>query len=118
MSDIGKRIKERRLELHMSVDELAEKLGKNRATVYRYESNEIENMPLEIIKPLAKALHVTPQYLMGWDDAIEHIAYINPEVEELAQIMMKSPDLKTLMDAAKDLEREDIQAIMRLIQKK
>lgn len=48
----------------MTVDELAEKLGKNRATIYRYEGNEIENMPVSILEPLAKALHVTPAYLV------------------------------------------------------
>lgn len=39
---IGERIRQRRKEIGLSVDELAEILGKNRATVYRYESNEIE----------------------------------------------------------------------------
>lgn len=64
---VGKRIKERRNELHMSVDELATKLNKNRATIYRYEKGDIENLPIDILEPLAKALNTTPQYLMGWD---------------------------------------------------
>ena len=64
---VGKRIKERRNELQMSVDELAAKLKKNRATIYRYEKGDIENMPIDILEPLAKALDTTPQYLMGWD---------------------------------------------------
>lgn len=64
----GKRIKERRLELGMSADDLAEILGKNRATIYRYEGDEIENFPVSIIEPLAKALLTTPEYLMGWTD--------------------------------------------------
>ena len=66
MSTIGSRIRAKRQELNMSVDELAAKLGKNRATVYRYESNDIENFPLSIITPLAEALRVSPGYLMGW----------------------------------------------------
>lgn len=41
---IGERIRQRRKEIGLSVDELAEILGKNRATVYRYESNEIEKL--------------------------------------------------------------------------
>lgn len=32
---VGKRIKNRRTELQMSVEELADKLNKNRATIYR-----------------------------------------------------------------------------------
>lgn len=65
--DVGKRIKERRIELNISVDELAKRLNKNRTTVYRYEKGDIENLPIDILGPLAKALNTTPAYLMGWD---------------------------------------------------
>lgn len=65
---IGERIKQRRTFLGMSVDELAEKLHKNRATVYRYESSEIEKLPTTVLEPLAEALNTTPGYLMGWED--------------------------------------------------
>lgn len=66
--NIGQRIKDRRLTLGLSVDQVAEKIGKNRATVYRYESNDIEDLPTSILEPLAKALMTTPAYLMGWED--------------------------------------------------
>lgn len=52
----------------MSADKLAELINKNRATIYRYEKNEIENMPYDVIEPLAKVLNVSPAYLMGWED--------------------------------------------------
>lgn len=64
---IGDRIKKRRKELKMSADDLAERLGKNRSTVYRYEAGEIENMPLDILEELAAALKTSPAYLMGWE---------------------------------------------------
>ena len=64
----GERIKARRKELGLSADELAVKLGKNRATVYRYESSDIENMPAKVLGPLSEALETTPGYLMGWTD--------------------------------------------------
>lgn len=67
---IGDRIKQRRLEIGLSVDQVAEKIGKNRATVYRYESKEIEKFPIDILSPLAEALHTTPAYLMGWEDSV------------------------------------------------
>ena len=65
---VHERIKYRRNELNMSVDELASKLNKNRTTIYRYEKGDIENLPLDILEPLANALETTPQYLMGWTD--------------------------------------------------
>ena len=66
--NIGTRIKRIRKELGLTVDQLAERIGKDRATIYRYENGEIENMPTTVIEPLAKALLTTPQYLMGWDE--------------------------------------------------
>lgn len=65
--NIGQRIKQRRIELGLTVDDIAEKIGKNRATVYRYESSEIEDLPTSVLEPLAKALLTTPAYLMGWE---------------------------------------------------
>lgn len=64
---IGQRIRERRKAMKMSVDELAARLGKDRSTVYRYENGEIENLPLDMLEPIAKALEIEPKELMGWD---------------------------------------------------
>ena len=66
--NIGDRIKNRRKYLKMSADELAKRLGKDRSTIYRYEKGDIENLPLDILEPIAKALETTPQYLMGWEE--------------------------------------------------
>lgn len=65
---VGNRIKQRRIELGLDVDELANRIGKSRATVYRYENGEIENMPTNVLEPIAKALQTTPAYLMGWSN--------------------------------------------------
>jgi len=75
---IGEKIKMLRTELHLSVEEVAERLKKNRATVYRYESNEIENLPASILVPLAKILKTTPEYLMGWTESKQGISGIYP----------------------------------------
>lgn len=65
---IGQRIKTIRKQRGLSIDELADKLGKNRTTVYRYENGDIENLPLYILGSLAKALNTTPAHLMGWEE--------------------------------------------------
>lgn len=64
---MGDRIKARRIEVGLTVDQVAERIGKNRATVYRYESNDIEKFTLDVLYPLADALQTTPAYLMGWE---------------------------------------------------
>lgn len=76
MSEISKKIKELRLKYNITMDDLAEKIGKNRATIYRYENGDIENLPTSIIEPLAKALHTTPGYLMGWEEEVKSIEAI------------------------------------------
>ena len=80
---VGKRIKERRNELQMSVDELAVKLNKNRATIYRYEKGDIENLPIDIIELMAKALDTTPQYLMGWDKQLSGMRMTDGDDESM-----------------------------------
>ena len=69
--NIGQKIKARRLALGLSADELGQLIGKNRATIYRYENNDIENLPTTALEPLAKALGVSPSYLMGWSNPDE-----------------------------------------------
>lgn len=66
--NVGKRIQARRKELNMSIEELATRLNKNRTTIYRYEKGDIENLPLDALKPLAEILETSPAYLMGWED--------------------------------------------------
>lgn len=68
---VNKRIKERRKELGLTVDEVAKALGKNRATVYRYESEEIKKLPVSVLEDLAKVLRTTPAELLAPDGPIQ-----------------------------------------------
>lgn len=72
--DISKRIKSRREELGMSVEDLAKKINKNKATVYRYENGDIGKMPYDILKPLSDALNVSISYLLGSDSETQSLS--------------------------------------------
>lgn len=76
MKTIGEKIKSRRKELKMSVDYVAEKIGKNRATVYRYESDEIEDVSISVLGEIAKLLRIDPVYLMGLNDSPDNSALV------------------------------------------
>ena len=65
---VGQRIKQRRKDIGVSADELGKRIGKNRATVFRYENGDIEKLPIDVLKPIAEALLTTPQFLMGWEE--------------------------------------------------
>lgn len=66
--EVYERIKNRRKELGLSADNVADALGVSRATIYRYESADIEKLPTTIIEPLSKILRCSPAYLMGWSE--------------------------------------------------
>ena len=89
----------------MSAEELAKRLGKDRSTVYRYEKGDIENLPLDILEPIAQALETTPQFLMGWDGEKEKPTAQDDELSE---------DLIELIDCIKKLPEDKIQMLLQV----
>ena len=71
MQDIINRIKERRIELDMSYQDLSDKTGISKSTLQRYETGFIKNLSIDKLEILAKALRVSPGYLMGWEEEKE-----------------------------------------------
>ena len=96
---VGDRIKQRRLELGMSQTELARKLGyKDRSTLSYIERNG-ETLAMSKVVEFADALHVTPQWLMGWDEddtdpreALLQDAFDNPDRRILFSLNEKATD--------------------------
>lgn len=65
---IGKRIKDRRIDLNMSQEELAHRLGlRSKSTICKVEKGD-DNLTSDTIKKYASALDTTIGYLMGWDE--------------------------------------------------
>ena len=67
-------IKQRRIELGLTMADVAQSVGVSEATISRWESGDIANMKRDKIVSLAKALHVSPSCIMGWDE---------PETEDI-----------------------------------
>ncbi len=66
--DIGGKLKQRRIEEKISAEELANKLGVSKSTIYRYEKGEIAKVPTETLEKISKILNTSPAYFMGWSD--------------------------------------------------
>lgn len=91
------RIRSRRIELEMSQDELAKKLGyKSRSTIAKIESGE-NDITQSKIAEFAKALNTTPAYLMGWDEEK------NDEIHTLAA-HKNDPDKDWTEEELKEIE--------------
>lgn len=67
MKPICRNIRERRKELHMTLEQLAKLVGTSKQTIARYEDGTIQNIPYEKIEALALALRTNPVALMGWE---------------------------------------------------
>lgn len=62
---IGRRLESRRLELNLTMQEVASRVGVARSTVQRYEKGKISKIKLPVIESFAAALSVNPSWLIG-----------------------------------------------------
>lgn len=77
--DMADRIKERRIALGLTQEELGNKLGLQKSAIAKYENGRVENMKRSVIAKMAKVLECSPSYLMCWDeDTLEHYDNIFP----------------------------------------
>lgn len=106
---IADRIRNRRLELGLSVDDLAARLQKNRATVYRYESNYIKTYSPDVMDALAAALETTPAYFYGYDDAA-------PDSEPLPGDVPHTPEARILAKGIDKMPPAQREAIINMMQ--
>jgi repressor LexA len=65
---IGKKLKERRKYLNLTLEEVGEIVGVSKTTVQRWETGAIENMKRDKIALMAKALKTSPLFIMGLDN--------------------------------------------------
>lgn len=83
---IGQRIKKRRLELGMSQEELAKKIGySSRSSINKIEL-DVQQLRQSKIMDIAQALNTTTAYIMGWED-VEASNVIIDRDEYLKKIM-------------------------------
>lgn len=90
----GQRIKQQRILFGLTADELAKKIGKDRSTIYRYENDEIEKLPSNVLVSLANALETTPAFLMGWEN-------VEDEIEKNVNLFFMQKDSFIVTEAMK-----------------
>ena len=114
MLPLYRNIKARRTELKMSQDTLAELTGyKDRSSIAKIEKGDVD-LSESKIREFAKALRISPQELMGWEDADEPSTsdteyYLNQQTAEMADFLMKNPQYQVLFDASRKVKPEDIE---------
>lgn len=107
---IGDNIKKRRLELHFTLDEVAQKLNTSKQTIQRYESGVIANIPSDKIEQMAKIFGVSPAYLMGWEQE-QNTRVTQSKSAGISQVYLSLA--KQFQD--NKIDPEDIEKIMEIV---
>ena len=77
--NVGERIKQKRIEMNLTQDELAKKVGyKSRSSINKIELSR--DLPLPKVEKVAKALDCSPSYLMGWENFTEQAAIADADL--------------------------------------
>lgn len=107
---IGQRIKARRLELGLTQEDLAKRLGnKSRASVCTVEKDK-EDLTTTRIRQYAEALSCTPAYLMGWEGGVSEA-----EFDDYFEKTGETSRLKTYLDAFAKLSPRSQEEVLNYI---
>lgn len=71
VNEIAARIKRRREEIGLTLDEIATVVGVDKSTVMRYENGSIARPKVPVLHSIANALGVRPEWLLGESDQME-----------------------------------------------
>ena len=94
MESIGERICNRRKELGLTQQDLADRLGyKSKSSINKIEIGK-NDLPQKKIIEIARALNTTPRYLMGWEDE----AVQNSSIIPLISIMREDGTFVNLVE--------------------
>lgn len=114
MSNIGEKIRNRRTELEMTQQELAERMGyKHKSSINKIELGMTE-VTIDQAELFADVLDVPVSYLMGWTEE-QNDYYLNEETAQIAQQIYEDKELRALFDAARDADPEALQAAQAML---
>lgn len=102
---LDKRIKELRLKANLTQEELAERIGVKKQTIYKYETGIVTNIPSDRIEQISKVFGVTPDYIMGWKNIDLSACTLCPLEQELLDNFRKLTDhgKKTAIERIKEM---------------
>lgn len=98
---IGERIRERRKQLGMTQDELANKIGVKKTSVSNYEVNT-NSPPEKVIIKIMDALDCDANYLFG-DYTTKENFVITPHERKIIEAYRKSPEMQPAIDKLLDI---------------
>ena len=107
--EIKEIIKTGRMELGLTLEDIAKKVGVSKPTVQRWESGDIENMRRDKIAKLAETLKMQPTELLGWEKT-------EPQKKDYFVPDKYKDVMFAFENGAENLTQEDIDDVIKFIE--
>lgn len=108
MCEIANKIKARRIELGLTLEEVAQAVGVGRSTVRKWETGMIRNMGRDKIAALARVLQMNPVELVPMPGTTL------TEDEDRLEALHQDPRLGLLFDRSRKMSREDVEFMIQM----
>ena len=122
MSIMGDRIRQKRIENNMSMEELGDRLGVKKTAVSKWELGEVENIKRSSIEKMSYLFGCPPQWLMGFDDSNDVKLKYSAEGKEPIEVTVDARPIigpaskrAELYEAALNVKEENIDVAINLL---
>lgn len=111
--DFAQRLRELRTKKGYSQSELAHKLNVAKSTVSMLEVGS-RKPSMDMMQLIADFFNVDLDYLLGKEIGSNY--YLDPQSAEVAKEVAEREELKVLFDTVRDVPKEDIEVVIRMIE--
>lgn len=108
MCEIANKIKSRRIQLGLTLEDVAQAVGVGRSTVRKWETGMIKNMGRDKIAALAKVLQISPVELVPMPNAVRS------EDEDRLEALHQNPRLGLLFDRSRKMSSADVDFMLQM----
>lgn len=105
--NMAMRIKERRLALGLTQEELATMVGLQKSAIAKYENGRVENIKRSMIAKMSAALECNPAWLMGLDDLLDNKATEDINAGTILGKAAQDPDQIHLLETYQNLDTDN-----------
>lgn len=115
MNTMGSRLKALRKKYNYTGEEVGNMLKVSKVAIYNWEK-DIRSPSPDVIEKLANIYEVSTDYLITGKESnsAKDGYYYDTEVAELAEQIKNDPELRILLDAKRNLSKQDMKAIINI----
>lgn len=111
MRNIGLEMRNRRIELGVTLQEVADYVGATKGTVSKWEKGNIESIKIDKVQKLSDILRVSPLFFITddykIDDTNKKVYYFDDDTAHYAREIEKNSLLKSIVDITTKSSTQD-----------